>query len=134
MSNKSRVALAAALLLSLSAWLYYRHATRTVARTLSGTVTAIDPDARRVTIRIQHPRTGQPLELTGHVPAECPIAIDGKPAHFGDLRVGDEARADGELTPSNQRIVATSVSVRRLAAPVAATAPSGGSRSAAETE
>ncbi len=121
-SNRSRVLLIVIAALVVLGWLYYRESTQAVHRSISGTVTAIDTSTRRVSIRVVHPKTGQQIELTGEVPNECQILIDGKSSTLADVRVGDIADAEGVLTKANQRIVANHVTIKR-SGPASASAP-----------
>ena len=55
----------------------------------SGTITAIDTAGRLASIEVVIPSTGATRELTGSVPENCVIEIDGKTAQLHDLRVGE---------------------------------------------
>lgn len=123
-SNRTRLVMIGIAGLVVLGWLYYRENSQVVHRTISGTVSAIDAASRRVTIRVVHPKTGQQIELTGEVPADCPITIDGKTATLAAVQIGDVAEAEGVLARSNQRIVASNVKIKRAAAPGSAPASS----------
>lgn len=81
-------------------------------RSVKGTVVHVDTVARKATLEIKDPRGGNAFEITGTIPPECPITIDGAPAAIGDVRVGDFARVKGELK-RDKSVIALQVKVER---------------------
>jgi hypothetical protein len=86
-----------------------------------GRITSIDPAERTISVEVVDPTNGVTRELSGIVPADCAITINGAPAAFADLRVDDiiQGRArieqadrgpDGER---KQRLAAERIDVTR---------------------
>jgi hypothetical protein len=98
-----------------------RRLLHTEVRTVSGTVTRIDPAARVASIQIVHPKTGQTITIDGRVPPDCDIQIDQQPAALHDLRVGDAVTVEGTVH-WDRTVSANWVRVSR-AAPGSAGAP-----------
>lgn len=74
----------------------------------SGTITAIDTTARSASIEVVIPSTGATRELTGSVPENCVIEINGKSATLNDLRVGERVQVAARIdrnatTPDGKR-------------------------------
>ncbi len=124
--NKIRmlIAVAGILVVGLALSVQSRHRNLEHYRENIGTVTTIDTAARQAGLEIIHPRTGQKLSLTGKLPDECPITIDGAPASFNDIRVGDRVllkrRGMNILAVDVQR---AGVAAGSVAADAASTAP-----------
>ncbi|GEM_PF-2333200 len=66
------------------------------------TVTKLDVASRSGEISFVHPRSGQPMTIAAeHIPAECEITVDGRPATLADVRVGDTVSAGGLIYPDH---------------------------------
>jgi len=65
---------------------------------VEGAVTFVDAASRRERLKYQDPKSGAAIELSGEVPPDRTIMINGEPATLADVRVGDHGRAKGQLT------------------------------------
>jgi hypothetical protein len=97
---------------------YARHLTRPREYELkSATITSLEFERQgerivsaRGVLEFVHPRSGQTMSVTGTIPADCPIFVDGAPAQLPDLRVGDQVAvrgtvfADRTITPQWVRV------------------------------
>lgn len=117
-----RIVIFAIIVIVVGVSIYFRQSAQSEPRTVVGSITAIEGD--RVTARVPHPKTGQPIELSTTLAPNCPITLDGRPIALADLRVGDRISADGSLVRGSGRIVVHAVRVERGAASApAASAP-----------
>lgn len=120
MGTESRKRIATALIgvavLATAGLGYAYRELRPKVHTVEGTIVQLDPESRRATIEIRHPRTGQLIDVRGEVPADCEIHIDGQPASLADLKLGERARVQGTITV-NGRITARWVRVHRTEQP-----------------
>ncbi len=80
---------------------YLRLMPRELVRTITGTILSIDATGRTASIAFVHPKTGQTHELTGRVPPECDIQINGQPAQMTDLKIGERIEVNGTLHSDN---------------------------------
>jgi hypothetical protein len=64
-------------------------------RNVSGRIVSIDAASRTASLEIVHPKTGATLQLEGHVPLDCNILIDGRPASLAELRAGERVDVEG---------------------------------------
>jgi hypothetical protein len=71
--------------------LFWVRSSRPKFREAQGIFTFVDVTARRASIEVVNPKSGAAVEVTGEVPAECEISINGAAVTMADLRVGDEA-------------------------------------------
>jgi len=85
-------------------------------REITGTVTSLDPTARTASLVFAHPKTGEPIELSGQVPLECDIRIDDKPAQIAELKVGDVVQVRATIH-NNAKITANRIRVTRGTTP-----------------
>lgn len=76
---------------------YYRSYFVGRQREMSGRIVAIDLAARAARFEFTHPRSGEKIVLSGVVPPECKIDIDGRAAALEELRVGDDATVTGTI-------------------------------------
>lgn len=90
----------------------------------TGTVTAIDPAAKTVTIKIgSHDATVQPSDKTEYrrYSADSAKFADAKPSNFAEIKVGDQVRVLGNKTPDGATIKAEKIvagTFRQLAATI----------------
>lgn len=61
----------------------------------NATITRLDLATREGEIEFVHPKSGRTIPVTGQIPPDCPITIDGKPADLADVRVGDKVSVCG---------------------------------------
>lgn len=96
--NKSlRVGVLVVIVLIIGGVTYYRQMSKMTTREITGRVLAIDVASRKAAMEFTHPKTGKTFQLDGHVPPECDIQIDGKPAQLTDLKVGETIDVFGTL-------------------------------------
>ncbi len=98
----------------------------------SATITKLDFEyqnaaviAARGEIEFVHPKSGQKMTVSGLIPADCPILVNGEPGRLAELHIGDRIAARGTLA-LDRSIRPQWVSVQRDAAasqPGAVTAP-----------
>ncbi len=120
--STTRIVIFAIIVIVVGVSIYFRQSAQSEPRTVTGAITAIEGD--RVTARVPHPKTGQPIELSTTLAPNCPITLDGRPISLADLRIGDRISADGSLVRGSGRIVVHAVRVERAAASApAASAP-----------
>ena len=67
-----------------------------------GRITHIDPSTGVISVEVIDPANGTKREVSGGVPADCAITIDGKPATFTDLRVDDSIRARARMEKADR--------------------------------
>ncbi len=95
-----------------------------------GTVRSLDLARRTASVEIIHPRTGQTFRMEGQLPEGCPVTLDGKPADFGEIQVGDRVllkRTGMKLLAVDiRRSAAGDVCPAASASAPATTAPAGG--------
>ncbi len=87
-------------------------------RTVSGRVVSMDTTLRTASLEIVHPKTGETLHLEGHVPLDCNIFIDGRPASLAELRAGERVDVEGIIHRDG------TLSANRVSASRTETAPS----------
>jgi hypothetical protein len=82
-------------------------------RGVSGTITALNPSSREVTISTRTPEGRKPLTVTLQTNAElrryAPDSVkfsDARPSTFDALKIGDEVRALGNKSEDNARYIA----------------------------
>ncbi|HSW46813.1 MAG TPA: hypothetical protein VLM89_14730 [Phycisphaerae bacterium] len=92
-----------------------RYAASTVV-TVPGKIVEFDPVARTATFEFIRPKTGEVTRLSGDVPEDCEIQIDGRPAGLADVKVGDAATITARVTEGN-RAWPLKVKVRRAMSP-----------------
>jgi hypothetical protein len=97
-----------------------------VVKTVPGTVTAIDVANRQATVEIKNSKTGEAFSMTGPLPDDSKIRVDGKPATARDVQVGDKVF----ITRQGKGTTILSVDVERelptSKTKPTATAPAGG--------
>jgi hypothetical protein len=86
-----------------------------------GRITSIDPAERTISVEVIDPTNGIARELSGIVPADCVITINGAPAAFADLRVDDVIQGQARIEQADrgpdgaprQRLTAQRIDVTR---------------------
>jgi hypothetical protein len=88
--------------IALLAALYWHEMTKSSVREVDGQIISIDPAARTARLTVHHPKTGATIELAGDVPPDCDIRIDGRPARFDELSVGESVHVRGTIYRSGK--------------------------------
>lgn len=83
---------------------------------IRGKIVRIDVAQRRGVLECVHPKDGRVIPLEGQLAEDCEIRIDGEPAAFADLRVGERVEAEGMLYAGGT-VVATKLEANRQPAP-----------------
>lgn len=112
----------------------------------SATITKLDFERRgdeivvaHGEIEFVHPKSGQKMTVSGVIPADCPIQVNGEPGRLAELRIGDRIAVRGTLAldrsirpqwVSVQRDVAASQPGAVTARPFEPRAPASDPRSA----
>lgn len=87
------------------------------AKPVNGVMTYVDAAKRLGAAEILDPRTNVQREMLGEFPPDCAITVNGKPAEFADLRVGDRVKVVASIVkeerPSGAQAIVKSVEVSR---------------------
>jgi len=90
-------------------------------------VTQLDVQARRGEIEFVHPKSGRTMTVAAeHIPENCEILVNGRPATLADVRVGDAVAVRGLINPLDGSVQPEWVHVTRpadTAAPASGPAP-----------
>jgi hypothetical protein len=82
-------------------------------RAIQGTVTWVDHSTRQASLEITNPHDGRRVEISGSVPEECVITINGRPGSLQDLAAGDRALVEGTWNKQSKQVKAFRVQVDR---------------------
>lgn len=91
---------------------YYRQMSQMTTRSITGRVLSIDPATRKASMEFTHPKTGKTFQLSGVVPPECSITIDGRIGTLDEIKAGETIEVYGTLYRSGE-MHAQRVTVRR---------------------
>ena len=120
--KRARIGLIGLVVVIIASGVYVWKVAQPVHATIRGTILSIDVAERTGQIQYVHPKTGEVYELSGRVPAECKIVVDGKPGTLDDLKAGDKIQAEGLVYRTGQ-IVAEELQTVCVPAPEASQAP-----------
>jgi hypothetical protein len=90
-------------------------------REVEAVITFVDVENREAAIETTHPKSGAAIELSGEVPPQCAITINGQPAKLADLEIGDQVVVrgythrvpDANGKKGSKRFIAESIRVTR---------------------
>lgn len=90
---------------------------------VEGTITWIDPEKNEASIEFLASWSGKIHEITGRVPTDCEILLNGEPATLADLEAGDSAKVKAEYVRKTKTIRPLRVQVTRPAGSTPTPAP-----------
>lgn len=73
------------------AW-YFFGSQQFKVREFQGDVTYVDYASRKAEMELPDPKGGTPMTVSGDIPMDCKITVDGKPGSITDIAVGDRVR------------------------------------------
>ncbi len=98
-------------------------------RSVEGTITFVDVASRHASLEVRSPKDGHLVEISGVVPEDCPILINGRKGSLAEVVTGDRAAVSGTWNKKTREVRAISVDIRRTSG----TPARGAAESASET-